>query len=132
MTKSSSVSIYRRLLLGFAILLVSGVLVQLVFRNGHMESQSDKDGEYTQDNKAPTSGNGSIVGVNHTLSKKTDPQWLLDLPESTEFAGLQPLLQQRMASGNEILWAVAQGVVHLEKSCYTTRVNQSRQCHNSL
>ena len=39
-------------------------------------------------------------------------QWLLDLPESTEFAGLQPLLQQRIASGNEILWAVAQGVVH--------------------
>ena len=39
-------------------------------------------------------------------------QWLLGLPECSDFARLLPLLQQRVASGNEIFWSVAQGVVH--------------------
>ena len=81
MKKSTSASFYRRLLLGSAILLVTGFLVQLVFRNGQKESQPEKDREYTQQNSTPTNGIASIGGASPSLLTKPDPQWLLNLPE---------------------------------------------------
>ena len=63
--------------------------------------------------KAPSSldadSNASYAGLPDDLAAALP--WLLSLPESTDFAGLQPLLQQRMASRNETEWTVALGVV---------------------
>ena len=39
-------------------------------------------------------------------------QWLFGLPDSTDFAGLQPLLMQRIALGNAVRWTVTLGFLH--------------------